>query len=404
MVRNPAFFRHPTAEQLAAIREEEEEEESTESDENRDGLEEGGDSDEVPGEEDETPEEGSYSEHSEGEQSEEEEEDEEGEEEHEEESVGSEWEAVPEEALRTGTKAEDPEAARKKEKIAAWKKELELVSATNLQIREDPNRDLEPPRPEDGDLAATTPTPSARRRSRSPSSPTRPPEEAAREDQGLNDKEERRPKNKERGVGTIYLKKNTGVDERDHRDRLALKAGTRSELDVYATLEKKAELYEKLVRGEVSDEEGEEKYSVDFFRKGLHDQVPQRRSDWDADEEDRERGTGSTRLREPDSNDDKGLVSDDMRREQQRAQWESDSLRSHEDELAAAQRRQEQKRVIQEVNVETREARQRVAALKQKRLEQADKKREKLKAMLLKTQALKQRQKHVKEKEEVSTK
>ncbi|GBG43581.1 hypothetical protein CBR_g88663, partial [Chara braunii] len=56
------------------------------------------------------------------------------------------------------------------------------------------------------------------------------------------------------------------------------------------------------------------------------------------------------------------------------------------------------------VNAETREARQRVAALKQKRLEQADKKREKLKAMLLKTQTLKQRQKHVKEKEEVSTK
>ncbi|GBG81105.1 hypothetical protein CBR_g31781 [Chara braunii] len=191
-------------------------------------------------------------------------------------------------------------------------------------------------------------------------------EEAAREDQGLNDKEERRPKNKERGVGTIYLKKNTGVDERDHRDRLALKAGTRSELDVYATLEKKAEFlgefhtearYQAIentgdfstMRGEVSDEEGEEKYSVDFFQKGLHDQVPQRRSDWDADEEDRERGTGSTRLREPDSNDDKGLVSDDMRREQQRAQWESDSLRSHEDELVAAQRREEQKRVIREV-------------------------------------------------------
>lgn len=34
-------------------------------------------------------------------------------------------------------------------------------------------------------------------------------------------------------------------------------------------MEKKAELYEKLVRGEVSDEEDQEKYSVDFFRKGL---------------------------------------------------------------------------------------------------------------------------------------
>ncbi|GBG69651.1 hypothetical protein CBR_g4481 [Chara braunii] len=174
-IRDPAFFRHPTREQFSAIREEEEEEESTGSDEDEDGLDEGGDSDEVLGEEDETPEEGSYSEHSEGEQSEEEEEeDEEGEEEHEDKSVGSEWEAVPEKALRTGTEVEDPEAACKREEIAAGK-ELELASAASLQIREDPNRDPEPPRPEDGDLAATTPAPSARRRSRSPSSPTRPP-------------------------------------------------------------------------------------------------------------------------------------------------------------------------------------------------------------------------------------
>ncbi|GBG89402.1 hypothetical protein CBR_g49192 [Chara braunii] len=52
-VCDPAFFRHPTAEQLAAIREEEEEEESTESDEGEDEREESGESDEVLGEEDE---------------------------------------------------------------------------------------------------------------------------------------------------------------------------------------------------------------------------------------------------------------------------------------------------------------------------------------------------------------
>ncbi|GBG82135.1 hypothetical protein CBR_g34416 [Chara braunii] len=164
---DPAFFRYPTSEQFAAIREEEEEEDSTGSDEGEGVRDQGGDSDEVLGEEDETPEEGSYSEHSEGEQSEEEE-DEEGEEEHEEEHeegpAGSEWEAVPEEALRTGTEAEDPEAARKREEIAAGKKELELASAASLHIHDDPNRDPEPPRPEDGDLAATTPTPSVRRR------------------------------------------------------------------------------------------------------------------------------------------------------------------------------------------------------------------------------------------------
>ena len=40
----------------------------------------------------------------------------------------------------------------------------------------------------------------------------------------------------------------------------------------YAALEKKAELYEKLVRGELSDEEDKEKYCVDFFRKGMEDE------------------------------------------------------------------------------------------------------------------------------------
>ncbi|GBG58774.1 hypothetical protein CBR_g174 [Chara braunii] len=173
-VRDPAFFRHPTAEQLAAIREEEEEEESTESDEGEDEREESGESDEVLGEEDETPEEGSYSEHSEGEQSEEEEEDDEGEEENEEGPAESEWEAVPKEALHTGTEAEDPEAARKREETAAGKRKLEFASGANLHVYDDPNRDPEPPRPDHGDLTTTTPTSSARRRSRSPSSPTRP--------------------------------------------------------------------------------------------------------------------------------------------------------------------------------------------------------------------------------------
>ncbi|GBG70524.1 hypothetical protein CBR_g6651 [Chara braunii] len=139
-IRDPAFFRQPTAEQLAAIQEEEEEEESTESDDREDEREESEEGDEVLGEEDETPEEGSYSEYSEGEQSEEEEEDEEGEEGHEEESAGPEWEAVPEEALLTGIEAEDPEAARKREKIVVGKTELELAGAI---LPSDLKRDME---------------------------------------------------------------------------------------------------------------------------------------------------------------------------------------------------------------------------------------------------------------------
>lgn len=40
----------------------------------------------------------------------------------------------------------------------------------------------------------------------------------------------------------------------------------------YAALERKAKLYDKLVRGELSDGEEEEKYCVDFFRKGQQQQ------------------------------------------------------------------------------------------------------------------------------------
>ncbi|GBG67694.1 hypothetical protein CBR_g822 [Chara braunii] len=125
--------------------------------------------------EEETSEEESYSEHSEGEQSVEEEdkEDEEDEEEEEEEEeAGSEWEALLEEAARTGTEAAYPEAARKREEIAAGKNQLEFASEANLRINDDPTRDPEPPEPEDGDPATATPSASRRRRSRSPSPST----------------------------------------------------------------------------------------------------------------------------------------------------------------------------------------------------------------------------------------
>ncbi|GBG65091.1 hypothetical protein CBR_g49454 [Chara braunii] len=125
------------------------------------------DDDEEEDDDEETSEEGSYSEHSEGELSEEEEEEE----------AGSEWEALPEEATRTRTEAEDPEAARRRKEIATGKRQLEFASQASLRIGNDPTRDPEPPKPEDGDPAAATSSTTRRRRSRSLSSPspTRPP-------------------------------------------------------------------------------------------------------------------------------------------------------------------------------------------------------------------------------------
>ncbi|GBG77513.1 hypothetical protein CBR_g23957 [Chara braunii] len=126
------------------------------------------DDDDEEDEDDETSEEGSNSEHSEGELSGGEEEEEE---------TGSEWEALPEEATRTGTETEDPEAARKREEIATGKRQLEFANEASLHIGNDLTRDPEPPKPEDGDLAAATSSTARWRRSRSPSSssPTRPP-------------------------------------------------------------------------------------------------------------------------------------------------------------------------------------------------------------------------------------
>ncbi|KAF7840458.1 uncharacterized protein G2W53_002756 [Senna tora] len=64
-----------------------------------------------------------------------------------------------------------------------------------------------------------------------------------------------------------FSAKNSGVDARAHKDKLELKA-VQDGSATYAALERKAKLYDKLVKGELSDEEDKEKYCVDFFRKG----------------------------------------------------------------------------------------------------------------------------------------
>ncbi|GBG71493.1 hypothetical protein CBR_g8909 [Chara braunii] len=152
---------HTTSEDEVLAEEEEEEEEEEQENEEEDDEE----------EEEETPEEGSYSEHSEGEQSEEEEEEED------EEQEESEWENLGEEASRTEAQEEDPKATtRRREEITVGKQPLEYASGTNLSISDDPTKDPEPPKPEDGDLVAeTSSTPARQRRDRSPSPSTSTP-------------------------------------------------------------------------------------------------------------------------------------------------------------------------------------------------------------------------------------
>lgn len=70
------------------------------------------------------------------------------------------------------------------------------------------------------------------------------------------------------------------------RDKLELKALNEGAVS-YAALEKKAELYDKLARGELSDEEDKEKYCVDFSSKIVQEE-PQHPQDHDTS------GTGQT--------------------------------------------------------------------------------------------------------------
>ncbi|KAL5997517.1 hypothetical protein ACLOJK_008447 [Asimina triloba] len=58
------------------------------------------------------------------------------------------------------------------------------------------------------------------------------------------------------------------MDALNLMDKLELKAVNDGSVS-YAALERKAELYDKLVRGELPDEEETEKYCVDFFGKSL---------------------------------------------------------------------------------------------------------------------------------------
>lgn len=58
----------------------------------------------------------------------------------------------------------------------------------------------------------------------------------------------------------------------------AIKDGSAS----YAALEKKAELYERLMRGELSDGEEKERYFVDFFAKRLEEDALQKTQNHDS--------------------------------------------------------------------------------------------------------------------------
>ncbi|KAL3851470.1 hypothetical protein ACJIZ3_013352 [Penstemon smallii] len=159
-----------------------------------------------------------------------------------------------------------------------------------------------------------------------------------------------------------FSNKNSGVEARAAKDKLELKA-VRDGSASYAALEKKAELYDKLVRGELSDEEENEKYCVDFFRKG-----------YSQDESQMPRGNNtSVETRDKDDYDGDDLLS-------------NDSKAPGLGRTSATVDRSEHKRFVLEVHEEANEAREKVSELKIRRQEQVAARREKLKQAYLRKQ------------------
>lgn len=161
----------------------------------------------------------------------------------------------------------------------------------------------------------------------------------------------------------VFAQKNSGVEARSNRDKIELKAvkdGSAS----YTALERKAELYDKLVRGEILDEEEKEKYCVDFFRKSI---VP--------NESEQPEASHDTSPEMPQENED-----DD-----------SDTLHLNGKPVGPGRtgitmNNDEHKRFVREVHEEVNQAREKTSCLKLRRQAQASAHREKLRQAYLRKQ------------------
>ncbi|XP_039115615.1 uncharacterized protein At4g18257-like [Dioscorea cayenensis subsp. rotundata] len=160
----------------------------------------------------------------------------------------------------------------------------------------------------------------------------------------------------------LFSHKNTGVDARAHRDKMELKAVNDGSVS-YAALERKAELYDKLARGELPDEEDKEKYCVDFFQKSLVEDQPQ------LSESDNTSNSMPQENKDSDADDmlpnSRPVVSD-------QANFKLD----HE----------EHKRFVREVHEEATQEREKATSIKLRRQEQLAARREKLRQAYLRKQ------------------
>ncbi|GLT68368.1 hypothetical protein SLA2020_406090 [Shorea laevis] len=156
--------------------------------------------------------------------------------------------------------------------------------------------------------------------------------------------------------------KNSGVEARALKDKLELKAVNDGSAS-YTALEKKAELYEKLVRGELSDEEDKEKYCVDFFQKGIEQ---------DESQQSQAHHASHTEPVDEDGDNDASFLFNTKSSGPGRTDGVLD--------------RDEHRRFVREVHEEANQAREKVSELKLQRQEQAAARREKLRQAYLRKQ------------------
>uniref|UniRef100_A0A5B7BIH3 Uncharacterized protein n=1 Tax=Davidia involucrata TaxID=16924 RepID=A0A5B7BIH3_DAVIN len=160
-----------------------------------------------------------------------------------------------------------------------------------------------------------------------------------------------------------FSHKNSGVQARALKDKLELKAINDGSVS-YAALERKAELYDKLARGELSDEEDKEKYCVDFFRKNLTQ-----------DESEQPQGRDTSAAESADNEDGEDDVSVLLSTKPVGLGRTAGTVDSNE-----------HKRFVWEVHEEANQARGKVSELKLQRQEQAVARREKLRQTYLRKQ------------------
>ncbi|XP_043698805.1 uncharacterized protein At4g18257-like [Telopea speciosissima] len=160
----------------------------------------------------------------------------------------------------------------------------------------------------------------------------------------------------------VFTQKNSGVESRATKDKLELKAVNDGSAS-YAALERKAELYDKLAKGELSDEEEKEKYCVDFFSKSLE-------QDKQKQPQVHESSPGFSAQNE-DNVDDSEML----------------NTRTYgPGRTAGTVDNAEHKRFVREVHEEANQAREKASALKLRRQEQAATRRDKLRQAYLRKQ------------------